>query len=583
MNRTVSSGERATAYCRVSTNKTEQELSLENQIAFFSEYVGKRGDTLVEIYAEKGKSATKMMNRPELQRLIKDAKAGKFKRVYIKDISRAFRNTFDFISVSRELSQHGVVFHILGMGDSGKDVDEFILNLMAMVAEQESRKMSERVKFGKAIGREEGVVPNFVFGYDKIDRTTLKINPKEAFWVKRIFDLYTEHGWGQCRIAEELFKNKVQTKKLKDGEPNFVWSTTTVGHILRHEIYTGKLVSGKQSMKNLYNNERVEIPEEKWVVHDRPELRIISDEQFEKAKKIAEESGRQLKSNMNKGRSSNKHLFSNIIKCGSCGFSFRRWTRKPGPNNRYVNEYAWWTCSRRAAYGKDSCQADHVRIDEDWLLSGLTNLFSHIISRREEFFSSIEKKCNEYVKLYIAEQSGVDVDKLKQQAEELNKQRTRIKDMVKRGLIEMDEAEQDMIPINEELKRIRVALSAADKTEELTKRVKASVKEFIKNFTAEDFTKNLDNIRLKKIVREIRVVSKEEIYVYFNMGENGIDIPFSLTDTFVDDTDYHHGTQGPERAAARLQPHPLPPGEGGAGGEQGRAAHPGGHCHPAEI
>ena len=76
----------------------------------------------------------------------------------------------------------------------------------------------------------------------------------------------------------------------------------------------------------------------------------------------------------------------------------------------------------------------------------------------------------------------------------------------------------------------------------MVKAVKGRVKEFIENFAATDFTKNLDNLHLKKIVREIRVVSKEEIYVYFNMGDEGLDIPISLTDTFISYTDCKHGT-----------------------------------------
>lgn len=534
--------DKAVAYCRVSTLKHEQELSLENQMTFFGDYISKRGDTLVEIYGEKGRSATKMQNRPELQRLLKDAKAGKFKRVYIKDISRAFRNTYDFIGVSRELANHGVVFHLLGMGDSGKDVDEFTLNLLAMVAEQESKKMSERVKFGKALGREEGVVPNFVFGYDRIDRITLVPNQKEAFWVKRIFNLYTEEGWGQTKIADELFRNHVQTKKLKNGEPNHDWTNVAVAHILKNRLYTGKLISGKQQTKNLYTNERINTPEEEWVIHDRPELRLISDEQFAKAQRKMETEAIKFKEAMNKGRTSNKHLFSNLIKCGTCGFSYRRWTRKPAPTNRYINEYSWWTCSRRCSYGSESCSAEHVRIDEDWLLESLTNLLNHIVGNRKAFFASIEKKCSDYVKLYVAEQSGMDIEKLKEREAQLTVERNRIKDMVKRGMIEMDEAENDMRPLNEELKRIKVAMAETTSAEELSKKVKASVKEFIDNFETMDLTSNMDNLRLKKIIREIRVMSKDEIYVYFKIGDDSIDLPISLSDTFSSYTNSKHGT-----------------------------------------
>ena len=126
----------AVAYIRVSTNKEEQELSLENQREFFEKYVGNRNDTLIRIYSDKGKSATKMKNRKDLQRLLSAARRGEFQRLYVKDISRLFRNTLDFITVSRELANLGVQLHLVNMGE-GKDIDMFTLNLMAMIAENE--------------------------------------------------------------------------------------------------------------------------------------------------------------------------------------------------------------------------------------------------------------------------------------------------------------------------------------------------------------------------------------------------------------------------------------------------------------
>ena len=102
----------AVAYIRVSTNKEEQELSLENQREFFEKYVGNRNDTLIRIYSDKGKSAPKMKNRKDLQRLLSAARRGEFQRLYVKDISRLFRNTLDFITVSRELANLGFQLHL---------------------------------------------------------------------------------------------------------------------------------------------------------------------------------------------------------------------------------------------------------------------------------------------------------------------------------------------------------------------------------------------------------------------------------------------------------------------------------------
>ena len=247
---------KAVAYIRVSTDKDEQEMSLLNQKEFFEKYVESKGDELVGIYSDKGKSATKVKNRIELQRMIRNAKRGEFQKIYVKDISRIFRNMLDFITFSREIiDEHKIQIHLVNMGE-GRDIDAFLLNIFAMFAEYESQKISERVKFGKNISKEKGIVPNFAFGYDRKDKWTLIPN-KEAEWVKKIFDMYTEENIGMGRIAEHLFDLRVPTKKKKDGEINYNWSQNGIARILRNRLYTGVVINNKQNTKNLYSGERI--------------------------------------------------------------------------------------------------------------------------------------------------------------------------------------------------------------------------------------------------------------------------------------------------------------------------------------
>ena len=174
--------------------------------------------------------------------------------------------------------------------------DPVILNIIAALKENERQKISERVKFGKKVCMEKGIVPSYVFGYDHVDKYTLVPNPVESKWVKAIFDLYTEEKWSQYKIAKYLSENRVITKqKKKDGQPNYNWSAATVKRILTNKIYLGLVINGRESMKNLFSNERIQNPEENWYVVERPEFRLISDEQYEKAQKIMEENGRNFR------------------------------------------------------------------------------------------------------------------------------------------------------------------------------------------------------------------------------------------------------------------------------------------------
>ena len=536
---------KAAAYIRVSTDKEEQKSSLENQREFFESYIPKRGDELVTIYCDKGKSATKMQNRKDLQRLRKAAKHGEFEKIYVKDVSRLFRNTLDFITVTRELSSYGVSLHLVNMGE-GKDIDGFTLNLMAMLAENESQRISEKVKFGKQAGKEKGRVPNFVFGYDRIDRYTLVPNPEESQWVRKIFDLYTEKKWGMAKIASYLYKSSVQTKKLKDGKPNFNWSQITVGILLKNEIYTGHIINGKESSIDIFTEKRKENPEDEWYIVERPEFRIISDEQFNKAQEQMKINAQNYSGTFS--RRSDKHLFSNLIKCGSCGFSYRRYQRSHSKNGPL---YVWWTCSKRSAYGKNRCESEYTRVNEDWIKGGLDKLFNYLVKDKDAFFEAVECKCNSLVREYIRDNNDFDFDEAKKDLQELQKKRERLKEMAVNGLISIEEVKRDMVPINVEIERLSFKLNSTKKTRELNKQIQDSLKQFIKKFDHLNFTDNIDNADLKKIIKEIRVISVNEIYIYFNIDEelDKLNFPVLLSGTFLmepeekTDTNTKYGTQ----------------------------------------
>ena len=174
------------AYCRVSTEKEAQIDSLEKQIEFFNEFTKKNGYELYKLYADEGISGKQIKHRKQFQQMMIDAKAKKFDKVVVKDVSRFARNTVDLLQSVRELKSYGVQVDFLNNGEVMEGGAEFILTILGAMAQQESANMSKRVKFGKDITAKKGRVPNLVFGYDKIpdERYTLKINEEEAKIVK---------------------------------------------------------------------------------------------------------------------------------------------------------------------------------------------------------------------------------------------------------------------------------------------------------------------------------------------------------------------------------------------------------------
>ena len=152
---------RIAAYCRVSTDKTDQLNSLAVQKNFFVKYAEKNGHELVRLYADEGISGTKIKRRKEFQQMMADAERGLFQMLVVKDISRMARNTVDLLQSVRRLKALGIetVFltaNMTSMGDS-----EFVLTVFGALAQEESRNTSKRVKFSKHINAEKGKVPNW--------------------------------------------------------------------------------------------------------------------------------------------------------------------------------------------------------------------------------------------------------------------------------------------------------------------------------------------------------------------------------------------------------------------------------------
>ena len=172
------------------------------------------------------------------------------------------------------------------------------------LAQEESANTSKRIKFGKKVNAEKGRVPNIVFGYDKTigDYFNLAINEKEAKVVRQIYRWYTEEGYGCAAISNKLNEQGSRTKR------NCKWSQNAVSRILTNELYTGKIINGKQEVADFLTGQRKEKDETEWLVTERPELRIIDDEVFEQAQKILH--SRNQAFNLNHERQSNKYCFT---------------------------------------------------------------------------------------------------------------------------------------------------------------------------------------------------------------------------------------------------------------------------------
>ena len=490
------------AYCRVSTEKEAQIDSLEKQIEFFNEFTKKNGYELYKLYADEGISGKQIKHRKQFQQMMQDAKAKKFDKVVVKDVSRFARNTVDLLQSVRELKSYGVQVDFLNNGEVMEGGSEFILTILGAMAQQESANMSKRVKFGKDITAKKGRVPNLVFGYDKIpdERYTLKINEEEAKIVKEIFESYVYKGIGTTKIAWNLNDRGIRTKKTKSK-----WVQTSIVRMLKNPIYTGRVTNKKSEVTDFITGTRKELPEEEWIVVERPEMRIISDELFNRAQELLEQRSNEFK--LNNKREKTEYVFSTLIYCKHCGYSFRRIKRKytaDGP------EYIRWVCSGRNSMGVNHCPNTTV-IDEEELLNAIKIYLKSIIKNKKDFMKAVEKEFEKITKL--RENNERSEESLLKEIEKVTVKKQKYMEMFQNEIINIQELKKYTNPLNEDIARLerelKLITSEIKEKDVLEKELNKTIK------TVDDILNNqtITNAMLKTIIDVIEVDSDSNVEV----------------------------------------------------------------------
>jgi DNA invertase Pin-like site-specific DNA recombinase len=486
------------AYCRVSTDKDDQIASLENQKTFFEEYARIHNYDLVKLYTDEGISGTKLKKRKAFNRMLADARLGKFEMVFVKDISRFARNAVDFLTSIRELNSLGIKCYFVNSNLSTND-GEFALGILALVAQEESANMSKRVKFGKSKNAALGKVPNIVYGYDKTpgELFNLKINEYEASIIRRIYNMYINTGIGTNKAAQILNSEGIKTKR------GCHWTSNAVSRILSNPIYTGTIINGKEEVKDFLTGVRTKNPKEKWHITENSSLAIISKETFKKSQNLLKQ--RKTSFKIEKKRESCKYPLSTLIKCASCGYSFRRIYR------RYkYGEYIKWSCCGRNTYGKDFCN-NTTNVDEKELIESICGYLCGIVSDKDSFIKDI---CDELEKK-IKSSYPSDTSSIKKRLSELKRAKSRQTKMYEAEIITLDELKERTSELNMEIKKYNALLKNTDNEVESKKQEKL-IKSYCKNIETL-LPEILDNHMLKRIIEKILVNDNGEVEIYLRL------------------------------------------------------------------
>ena len=363
---------RVAGYCRVSTDKDDQANSFEAQKRYFREYIGRHpGWELHEIYADEGITGTSTEKRIRFNQMIRDAYGGCFRLVLTKEVSRFSRNILDAIAYTRELKAIGVAVHFLNDGIRTTDPDaELRLSIMASIAQEESRKTSDRVTWGQLRQMERGVVfGRSMLGYN-VRNGCITLEPKGAEIVRTIFHKYALEQMSAGQIARFLTDAGIRTFR-GSGQ----WSANTIVRILRNEKYAGDLVQRKTYTPDYLTHKKepnrgvvplIHIPN-----HHEP---IVSREVWDQAQ---DRLSRCSKHNRDTSAHSNRYPFSGKIRCGECGSGFvgRFQYRPDGTKLRR------WSCAKAARGGTAACSVGKLLRDDDAALMLKTALNSLCVDR----------------------------------------------------------------------------------------------------------------------------------------------------------------------------------------------------------
>lgn len=501
------------AYCRVSTDKDDQINSFESQKCYFEKHINLNPDwELTEVYADEGLTGTSTKKRKAFNKMIADAHLGKFDLILTKEVSRFARNTVDTLQYTRELKTLNIGVRFLLDNIFTLDPDaELRLTIMASLAQEESRKTSERVKWGQKRQMEKGVVfGRNMLGYDVIGGV-MHINPEGAEIVRLIFHKFVFEKKGCYTIAREL-----REAGYKTITGNAIWSNTVILKVLRNEKYCGDLTQKKTYTPDyLTHSKKYNHGEEDFVTIMNHHAPIIERDIWNMAQ---EELRKRAPSDEIKLKYSNRYPLSGKIFCASCGGHFVSRTKK----RKDESIYKAWRCFAAAQHGtekldtsgnKVGCNVSAQIRDEDFML-----IIQKVIESLEINRDAIVKGISDVLKTVFSNKDGNCIDKSEtsKKIDNLKSKTERLLDLYLSEDLSKENYRAKKSEYETEIAKLEKLLSSAE-NKICTYDANVAIKDmcdYIRRIL--DGTER-DEIFYKNLVEKIVVHSRERIDVYLNL------------------------------------------------------------------
>ena len=511
---------RVVYYARVSTEKEEQKNSIKNQRNHFEELISSNSRWIFcGGYIDDGISGIHAEKREEFQRMVNDAKNGKFDLIITKEISRFARNTLDSIQYTRELLRHGVCVWFQNDNINTVDEDsEFRLTIMAGVAQDEIRKLSSRVRFGHAQSIKNGVVlgNSHIYGYDK-EKGKLTINKEEAAMVQLIFEKYASGEWSTPKI-ENLLYNKGY-RNYKGGKI----SRRVIQNIIINPKYKGWYAGGKVKIVDMFTKKQEFLPEEEWNMFKDDGSRvpaIVSEEIWELANKHFRERSEAIKSHRTSFKDGN--LFTGKIYCSNDGAAY--WMKQHHVREK---EDVRWVCSHRIKNGAGSCSSFGLSERE------LKTMLANIIQESAPYIDEIvEAYVSMFEKILIEKKNSrtVEIEGVSVRIQAIKLKMEKLLDYNLNGAIPDEEFirrnkeyGEQIKEMEEQIRTLSKPLTDKDEVKKKIKRISDVIREY-SDIRPEDITRPV----IENLISRIQVTPVEKHYAqiqfFLNAGDTEIRI-----------------------------------------------------------
>ena len=506
---------RVAAYCRVSTEQEEQEGSYLAQVEYYTNKINDNPLWInAGIYADDGKSGTNTKKRDDFRAMIQDALDGKIDIILTKSIARFARNTVDTLSIVRKLKEKNIA--VIFEKENLNTLDatsEIVLTILSSLAQDESRNISENVKWGIARRYEKGIVlvnHKRFMGYTKNENGELVVDSEEAKTVRLIFRMYLE-GSSLQEIADELYERGIKTATGND-----VWQSSVIERMLKNEKYMGDALLQKTYTTDFMTKTRVKnegiVPQyyvegNHEAIIPKPIFFLVQEELYRRAG--LNKSAVTRKKNQ-KSKYSSQYALTGILLCGDCGQEYRRVTWARNGKKKIV-----WRCSNRLQNGTEKCGTSPT-IEEDVLHNSIMRAINRVAKNDGDFIGAFRQNVMHVIGSYGKTEEDEKYDELIKEKEK--QMVTLIEEYARNGTYGEagDEAFKKIADEINELKDRQFEERHRKQLAENYEQRITDMDEFLKENTVK--LVEYDDELVRRIVSRINVLSVDRIQIHLKSG-----------------------------------------------------------------